>query len=771
MRSSRTLPRLLWLALLLAALVVATQLRVTTDMGAFLPRGGDAQEQLLLSQLGEKGGARILLLAIEAEQRAQAARLSQGLAAALRGQPRFARVLNGELQLAAAPEQPWYRYRFLLQDVEFSVDSLRAALQQRLQELRSPLGLYTRRQLADDPVGAFRRLLQGWHADNAPQRRHGVWFAADGRALLIVETRAAGFDLDAQQQNIAEVHARFAELPGSASARLRVSGAPAIAVASRETIRSEARQASLLAAAAVALLLLVAYRSWRLWLLSALPLAGGVVAALAVTVLLFGAVHGITIAFGVILLGVTIDYPIHLFSHLKPGEAPAVTLRRIWPTLRLGVLSTATGFSALLFTRFDGLMQLGVFAVSGLLAAALITRYLMTPLLPALWQGRSVGGSGPRRGGSGGMLVSLLVLSVSLALLATGMRPLWESDLAALSPVPEPLREQERTLREALAVPDLNHMLLVRGGDAEAVLQSEERLKPLLEQWVREGLIGGYTLASDRLPSVARQRERQRHLPDGVTLMQRLRLAGEGLPFRSTAFTPFVQAVEQSRSLPPLRFEQVQATALGLPLAGLLFERDGGWWGVVRLSQVRDAAALQTQLATLQEPVSHVDLKALTGRMLDGFREEALRNLLWGALAIMLMIGWHSGGLRRVWRVGLPLLAALALTLAVLHGLGERLTLFHLTALLLVAGLGIDYGLFFSRADAPQERGRTFHALQICATSSATVFAILALSRLPVLHAIGLTVFIGVAAAYWLARISAPGRSSMTNLNTQEHHG
>jgi predicted exporter len=300
-------------------------------------------------------------------------------------------------------------------------------------------------------------------------------------------------------------------------------------------------------------------------------------------------------------------------------------------------------------------------------------------------------------------------------------------------------------------------MLLMRGENAESLLQAQERLRPQLDDWIREGLIGGYTLAADRLPSAARQHVRQQALPDTEVLQQRLVQAGEGLPFRATAFSPFVEAVEQSRSLPPLTINDVRETTLGLPLAGLLFERNGMWWGVVRLAGVGDVTALQQRLATSGGTLRYVDLKAVTGGMLERFRLDALRNLLWGALAIMLVIGWRSGGLRRVWQVGLPLAAAIALTLALLHGLGERLTLFHLTSLLLVMGIGIDYGLFFSRSGALAERGRTFHALQVCAISTATVFAILALSRLPVLHAIGLTVLIGVVAAYWLARISGAG--------------
>ena len=73
-------------------------------------------------------------------------------------------------------------------------------------------------------------------------------------------------------------------------------------------------------------------------------------------------------------------------------------------------------------------------------------------------------------------------------------------------------------------------------------------------------------------------------------------------------------------------------------------------------------------------------------------------------------------------------------------------------ALTLVAGLGLDYVLFYSREQDAQGAKVTANAVFICALSSLIVFGILSLSSIPVLRGIGTTVFIGVLAAYLLAR-------------------
>jgi predicted exporter len=93
-------------------------------------------------------------------------------------------------------------------------------------------------------------------------------------------------------------------------------------------------------------------------------------------------------------------------------------------------------------------------------------------------------------------------------------------------------------------------------------------------------------------------------------------------------------------------------------------------------------------------------------------------------------------------------------TLAVLHGLGLPMNLFHLIALVLAAGLGLDYGLFSERSSRdPSARRRTLHALLVCAAAACTVFAVLATSALPVLRSIGITVVIGVVGNFVLALV------------------
>ena len=83
--------------------------------------------------------------------------------------------------------------------------------------------------------------------------------------------------------------------------------------------------------------------------------------------------------------------------------------------------------------------------------------------------------------------------------------------------------------------------------------------------------------------------------------------------------------------------------------------------------------------------------------------------------------------------------------------MGVELNLFHLIGLILAAGLGLDYGLFFEHAgDSLADQLRTFHGLLVCSAMTLLVFSLLAMSSIPVLRALGLPVALGVAGNFVL---------------------
>ncbi len=95
-----------------------------------------------------------------------------------------------------------------------------------------------------------------------------------------------------------------------------------------------------------------------------------------------------------------------------------------------------------------------------------------------------------------------------------------------------------------------------------------------------------------------------------------------------------------------------------------------------------------------------------------------------------------------------PVLAAFA-SLGVLGLLGQSISLFNVMALLLVLGIGVDYGLFFRETGTVH--ASTFLAIAMSALTTLLAFGLLAFSRTAAISAFGLTILIGICVAFLLS--------------------
>ena len=764
-RTTRWLLLAAWLLALIALGAYAWQnLRIGTDLRSFMPPPQTPDQQLLMDQIGEGPGSRLLLLAIEGAPPAQLAALSRALVTRLSADAHFEQVVNGAFDPAAL-DPKLLPYRWLLSPTldrhVLDADYLRDQLGQRIEDLASPAAGLLKPLLPRDPTLETLVLAERWSPPKPPAMREGVWFSSDGAALLAAQTRAAGFDPAAQRAAIDALQAAFAALPDVGDARLVISGPGYFSVLIEAKTRGEADRVGAISTIGFVLLLLFAYRSLPALLLAGLPVASGALAGVAGLAGFFGTAHGITLAFGFTLLGVAQEYPIRVLSHRRAGEEALASVRALWPLLATAIVSAAIACLAFFASGVTGLQQLAVFTIAGLLAAGLTTRYLLPRVLPARMRDAAdtpgiaralrIIEAVPRPA-----WLPWLLAVIGVIVLWRAPGPMWENDLAALTPVPQDLLLRDAKLRGELGAPDVRYLLVLQAADADAVLALSESIEPQADALVRAGALAAVELPSRYLPSAALQRARQAKLPDRATLEAALASASEGLPFRAGLFAPFLDDVETARGLAPLTPAAFAGSPLGTRLASMLVPRAQGWVGLATLSGVRDIAALDRLAAASGGAVRVLDLKGASESLVVAYRERILRALGVALLLLAATVVVALRSLRRAWHVLAPMTLATLLVIVVERGAGLSLSLFHLVAVTLAAGLGLHYALFFERpVDDVAEARRTLHATLVCIASALLVFGLQAWTSLPVLRAIGLTVALGVGFHFCLSILMA----------------
>lgn len=737
-----------------------------TDILALLPvQERDPVLQQSFTHMVDAAQQRLVVL-VGAADWDDARRAAAAYRAALQSQPGMfaATPLNDETQ------QDWLalfqRHRAVLlsgaQERQLREQPAAFWLEGALAKLYSPFGGPKLGAWRDDPFGLFSGWVQERAQETPVRPRDGELFVAgDGRqyVLLPMTLKVPAFSITAQDTVLPLLRqARAAARQAAPQVELIEAGMILHAAAASAQAHGEVSTIGLGSLLGIVLLTWLTFRSLRPIVLILLSIGIGCLGAFSVCWLLFGRVHLLTLVFGASLIGVAQDYGIYFLCN-RLGADPALDsralLKRLLPGLGLALLAAVIGYMGLAFTPFPGLRVMAVFSALGLVFAWLTV---------VCWFPALIGGASLRSGALvrvyGGALARWPQLRASRATLAGmlvfGALAAWgvsrlgaNDDIRLLQNSPRQLVSDQIRLGKLLDAPAPVQYYLVRGATQEEVLQREEALKQRLDGLIGARTIAGYQAMSNWVPSARTQQARralleQKLLADGGPLQALAAEVGEDAAW--LAATRKLQ-LDAAATLTLDAFLQAPASE---PWRHLWLGRtEGVYASIVALRGLDYAALPQLQRAAAGlQGVQWVDKVAEISAVLGRYRV----NMAWvvlGAYALVYLLLFPRYR-NRAWRVLAPTALASVATLAALGFAAQQLQLFHVLALMLLLGVGVDYGIFMQ--EHPDRRDATpWLAVGLSAANTLLSFGLLGLSHTPALRAFGMTMLIGTALVWLLA--------------------
>lgn len=744
----------------------ASRLEITHSIAHFLPSGDESALVEISLALVDSPLTRRMVLAVSGGP--ERVRVAAELAAELRSHPEVAWVEAGfdEEALRALYGLYFDRRVYLASDmpaVEIPDMLEPEALARRSARLRSrlaqPSSLLATQTAPADPLGIFDEILERIRAGLPPASAvEGGLASADGNyAIILLGLRSSPLDSGAQSQLLLEIEETFRALGGDLV--LEQSGVNRIAVATERSIKNDVNFISAMALTGVCTLFLLVFRSLRhLFVALLIPLAG-FAAAIAVELTLSPPLHGITLGFGFALIGVAIDYPIHVMNHhaLSPiPEHPRSTVARIRASLLLSGLTTTLGFVALALSDFPGLEEMGTFAAVGVPVALCATMLGLPSFLRP--------GDGPtpvQRGLSRGFerlvrwlakrrAVAACVPAVFAIIVAFGLPQIqWEDDPSTLMAADPALLAEDERVRRLIVDIDGGRFVLGLADDVESALRLNDRIHASLRDAVAANHLDGVRSLHSFLWSQQLQRENLaafRSLPD---LDQRIARVFSESGFRPGVFASFAEAVT-SPAAAPLRPQDLVGSPLERALDSMV-RVDQGWTVVTYLRGVRSGEGIQRSLDGL-DGAYYVDQREIVGEVYEGYRRSTLRMMALGAAAVFLILQLRYRAPRTGLLAFLPSALVGLTTLALFGLLGMPVNVVSAISLVIVLGMGVDYGIF--TVDGASRRGSvgpTLSSLLVSCLTTLFVFGALALSEQPALRSIGLTTGTGILLAMLLS--------------------
>lgn len=628
-------------------------------------------------------------------------------------------------------------------------EALRLGLTRARAELTSFQGMAIKGVILSDPL-RLRDILAGRYAQFASLQQGrmsgGRLEGRDGKSLLLTARSSVPLtDSEGAARILARAQAASSALPVGITADL-VSGYVQ-AAANAQVLRADLRLISLVTPVFFIVLFFACIRSVRALALYLVPFAA-LAAASGAAALCGASVSGVVLAFGGVLLGIAEDYGMYVYFALAcQPERPAEALGEISRPILATAATTCAGFAVFLWSDTPGQRQLAAYFLSGLAMSAFFSLFVLPHVFCRLHVCVS---PQPGRPGQWRAVVGTALCAAVLCASAAGLDGLrFDGDLRNLGVTPPGMRKAEARLAEDFGDVRRRAVVFVSGTDEQDVQRRNEELWRELRRELPD--VPAVSLAP-LLPSEQTQTQRVQRWRElwgqgrAHAVQSVLEHEAAALGFASGALAN----IEPLAGGNPARLDFYTARTCGLggPLSFLRQEGPGG--AVSYLTVVPDSDAVNDFFTQEREDRHSARLVSATRlrRALEGsMRTELLWFLGGSSLAVAAVLAALCRN-PRLWLAAVtPPLSGLGAVVGWLGLSATPLNMFHVAAFPLVIGMGVGFGIFQISCCKAAMPLATDKAMLTTGLSTLGGFGALALARHPALHAMGLTVLLGVGVA------------------------
>lgn len=515
----------------------------------------------------------------------------------------------------------------------------------------------------------------------------------------------------------------------------------------------------------VLVLMLSVFRSLLPLCLSLGSIAIGVGFGVFISTIAFGSIHILTIVFGASLIGIVVDYSLHYFYHHLCEKNIDTRKQKHNNTLVramvLSVLTSLIGYGALSLSDLLILKKVALFSCSGLIMAWLGVMVLgpfvsnrpivarQAFLVMLINKLQNVLGAHPK---------ALVTAGISLAIVGLvfiytiGLHT--NDDPRKFFHVSSSLLTQEQEVANLTQVFEPGRFIIVKGKTNQEVYAS---LTALYEAMGDKR--GQLSSVLDWLSSADEQQTnydlQQKLYADGGVVELFYERLGLGIEYSQSIKQEYLVA-----SASVLEFPELNRELSAFP--PLWISHNDHIYSFVLLRKNSDFSHIEK----LASNFDNIDYINTLGRAMEALKDKRITGaklLLLAYVLIGVMLFLYYKRLMVVCLLLIPAVASI-ITISVLVLIGQAITIFHVMALFLVLGLGMDYIVFAKEMTAQRET--TQQAILLSAVTSLLSFGLLAFSSMPVVQAFGSTILIGNSINF----IAAISLFNKAVINTKEKH-
>lgn len=656
---------------------------------------------------------------------------------------------------------------------------VRETLIRNLHTLTSPAGMLLKGFISRDPAGisslAFRKIRQLQYDENFALY-DGHIITKDNRYLLVFISPAFppgntgknavllnGMDdaIRNLQQNHPGINAQYF-------------GAVAVSEGNARQLRKDS-----ILTLGITLIFLVVFIAWyfkkkRAPVIIMLPVLLGALFSLSLIYFIKGSISVIALAAGSIVLGIAINYSLHVYNHFRHTGNMQQVIKDLAFPLTIGSLTTIGGFLGLQFVKSDILKDLGLFAAFSLIGASLSSLIFLPHLISAPASG-SPGKKQTERDSwikrlsdyhpEKNKYIVALILVLTIVFAFNMGKVGFDQDMMHMNFMPDKLKGSEATLNKINEYSLRSVYLMTDGKDLGEALRKQESLYDGIARLEKQNIVKKVTAVFQFLISDSLQKSRIEQWNRYWTqekksgLLKNLRHNGDSLGFRPGAFETFAGMLDKNFS--PL--DSSETAFLRNGFAGDYIISKNNQTTLVTLLKVSPENKSAIYAAFAGDPqVTVVDRQYLASKMANIVSSDFNQIGWMTSILVFLVLLITYGRIELTLVSFIPMFIAFVWILGIMGIAGLEFNIVNIILSALIFGLGDDYSLFIM--DGLLQEYRTGKknlssyksSIVLSAITTLAGLGVLIFARHPALRSIALISITGILSVVIISQVLIP---------------
>ncbi len=590
-------------------------------------------------------------------------------------------------------------------DTIISAGNINALMQKNYKTIVSPTGFGAGKYILKDPlslVPRFLKKLESFQLDKNFTLYKSHIFTKDKKHILAFVDPLYSSKNTKQNRLLIEKVDTYLQNSIPEDVHAEYYGGTAVAVANANRVQKDIITTISIAVILLLLLFVFIFKNIKVLAVLFFPVVLGVGISIVLLSFMYATISAIALGVGAILIGISIDFSLHYFSHVRYGHSPKDIIKDISDPVIMSSLTTASAFLCLNVVNSEALNQLGLFAGMSVMASSI----LVLIILPLIFK-RKVNVqpkqhntvidrfAGYEFHKNKYWIIGVIVLTVVFSI--AGKSITFDADIANLNYLPKELAQAEKNLKSISSEAASAIYVVTDGATFNEALNKLEGHTQLFQDLENEGIIASLSTVNSLLVSEDLQKAKIEkwnqfwHKKGDESTIDVIDEAGANNHFKSGAFKSFFKVIQKSYST----ISQADIDIIRkLFLSNLINERDS------KVSLVSICKVDQSKKEDFFKALSGnkdllvLDKQFFTNQFFEILKDDFNKLINYSMIVVFLIVLIFWGRFELAVITFIPIVLSWQWTIGLMGFFNVEFNIFNIIICTFIFGLGIDYSIF-----------------------------------------------------------------------------